>query len=213
MKKKIGFAISILIFLILFRYMYLHLEGTKELVAWLKGNIGWKTLLIGGIAYMLLLSIPFFPGVELGWFLILVFGKEGILLVYFMTLCGLSLSFAIGRWFEKSWLTSWLDLDALKSMFHDQAAKVLKRWFHWRRKPVSVLPYDYFLYKYRYLILTLLINIPGNAIIGGGGGISFICGMNQLFSWKGFLLTIIFAIAPLPLLLYFGIVQIETLLF
>jgi hypothetical protein len=63
-----------------------------------------------------------------------------------------------------------------------------------------------FLFNSRYFIIAILINLPGNTIIGGGGGIALLCGM------KGFILTIAIASSPIPLLLLFGMIQIETLL-
>ncbi len=213
MKRKIGFLIAILILLLVIRQVYLHHAGDiKDLLIWLQANLGSKALLIGGIAYMFLLSIPFFPGVELGWLMILFFGKTGVILIYLFTLCGLTLSFIIGRCFEKSWLTSWLDVKSLRSLFNERSTLVTKRWNILIPQQSSNLHFqDYFL-RYRYIILAILINTPGNAIIGGGGGIAFICGMNRSFSWQGFILTITLATAPLPILLYLGFIQIETLI-
>lgn len=66
--------------------------------------------------------------------------------------------------------------------------------------------------KYHYVLLAVLINIPGNTIIGGGGGIACLCGINEKFSWKSFVLTVAIAVSPVPLLIYFGFLQIETLI-
>lgn len=35
----------------------------------------------------------------------------------------------------------------------------------------------------RYVALAVLLNIPGNVVIGGGGGIAFAAGMTRLFSF------------------------------
>jgi len=49
------------------------------------------------------------------------------------------------------------------------------------------------------------VNLPGNILIGGGGGISLIAGASRLFSLPGFLTTIALAVSPLPLaILFFG---------
>jgi hypothetical protein len=211
MKKKIGAMITIIALLVLIRHVILYHTGDiKELLVWLKVYLGWKTLLIGGIAYMLLLSIPFFPGVELGWLLILLFGKKAVILIYCFTLGGLSLSFFIGRWFEKSWLTSRLDIQSLKRQFNEQTVSMVKRLKSLAPRQFSNFHFEKYFCKYYYIILAIFINMPGNTIVGGGGGIAFICGINHNFSWKGFLLTIALATAPLPLLLYFGFIQIEA---
>ena len=43
---------------------------------------GNGVLLAGSLVYLLLLSLPFVPGVELGLLLMCVFGREGVLPVY-----------------------------------------------------------------------------------------------------------------------------------
>ena len=68
-----------------------------------------------------------------------------------------------------------------------------------------------YLVKYRYLTIAVLINMPGNYILGGGGGISIACGTSRRISWKGFLITIALAVSPVPLLAYLGIIQLEAL--
>ena len=58
----------------------------------------------------------------------------------------------------------------------------------------------------RYLLLGLLFNTPGNALIGGGGGIAMLSGNSRQFSWKGFIVTAMISIAPVPVGLFlFGI--------
>ena len=61
-----------------------------------------------------------------------------------------------------------------------------------------------------YSLLLSLPFVPGNYIMGGGGGISIACGTRRRISWKGFLVTIILAVSPVPLLVYLGIVQLEA---
>ncbi|MBU2649128.1 hypothetical protein KKI24_30755 [bacterium] len=79
MKHKIWFIASIIFGFILIRHFYLYHTGdTKELMIWLKGNLGWKAALIAGVVYVLMLSIPFFPGIELAWLVILLFGKDAV---------------------------------------------------------------------------------------------------------------------------------------
>jgi hypothetical protein len=69
-----------------------------------------------------------------------------------------------------------------------------------------------FLSKYRYLTIALLFNLPGNYLIGGGGGISLACGISRRFSWKWFLLTVVLAVSPVPLLAFLGVIQLEAFL-
>jgi len=213
MKRKIWIIITIILVLILIRHLYLYHTGDiKDLMAWLRGNLGWKAALIAGIVYLLLLSIPFFPGVELAWMVILLFGKEMIIMIYLLTLIGLCLSFSIGRWFEDSWFTTGLDIQKLKEN--------LKRRIEWTKKrirnkiPPAIFKYksNQFIAKSHYFLLAILINLPGNTLIGGGGGIALLCGMNRSFSWKGFIVTIAIASSPIPLMLFFGLIQIEAII-
>jgi hypothetical protein len=67
--------------------------------------------------------------------------------------------------------------------------------------PSKIVP---FLLKHRYLVIALMLNLPGNALIGGGGGIGLIAGMSRLYSFPRYLLLVSVAITPLPLLFLAG---------
>ena len=69
-----------------------------------------------------------------------------------------------------------------------------------------------FLLNHRYLTLAACLNLPGNSALGGGGGIAFLCGLSGQFHWRRFILTVILATAPIPLLVLFGLVPVESLL-
>jgi len=49
------------------------------------------------------------------------------------------------------------------------------------------------------VLLALLINLPGNSLIGGGGGILLVAGPSRLFSLPALVVTLILATAPVPL--------------
>ena len=194
---------------------------------WLRGELGiaqkfadyaghkWSggILIFGGILYILMLSLPFVPGVELGVLLMCVFGKEGIVFVYIATVAGLSLAFFIGRLLPLKWVESYLEkLGFVNSheKHHDDIDGMLKnlsfnqRFFRKR--------FIRFLAKYRYPAIGILFNMPGNYLIGGGGGISLACGISRNISWKWFLLTVVVAVSPVPLLAWCGFIQLETFL-
>ncbi|MGA6994478.1 MAG: hypothetical protein WBX50_11355, partial [Candidatus Deferrimicrobiaceae bacterium] len=57
-----------------------------------------------------------------------------------------------------------------------------------------------FLLRQRYLVIGVLFNLPGNALIGGGGGIGLIAGMSRLFPFPKYLLLICLAITPGPII-------------
>jgi hypothetical protein len=177
------------------------------------GQWGIGVLIGGGILYVLLLSLPFVPGVELGVLLMCVFGKEGIVFVYLATITGLCLAFWIGRLLPQKWVESRLQIlgfsqtcdnpgDEIDGMLKHLASN--RRWHQYR--------FQSFFSKYRYLAIAVLFNVPGNYLIGGGGGISLACGFSRRISWKWFLLTVILAVAPVPLLAFFGVIQLEAFL-
>jgi hypothetical protein len=70
-----------------------------------------------------------------------------------------------------------------------------------RSAPTKVIP---FLLKHRYLAIAIALNLPGNALIGGGGGIGLISGMSRLYPFPRYILLVSLAITPLPLLLLAG---------
>ena len=176
-------------------------------------DVEWSlaALLLGGVIYAILLSIPFVPGIELGLLLMLMMGKGGIIIVYLCTIAGLNLSFAIGRWLPVDRLRVILGKEWIPSYNIKAAslnAELLER-FRWGKR-VGKGP-KLFLAKYHYLLIGVLINTPGNFVLGGGGGISMLSGMTRQVSWKCFLLTVTIATLPVPLLVLLGWLKIESL--
>jgi hypothetical protein len=53
-------------------------------------------------------------------------------------------------------------------------------------------------------MIAIALNLPGNALIGGGGGIGLISGMSRLYPFPKYILLVSLAITPLPLLLLAG---------
>jgi hypothetical protein len=172
-----------------------------------------RVLIGGGIVYGLLLSLPFVPGVELGVLLMCVFGKEGIVLVYCATVSGLSLAFLIGRKLPIAWVALGMEkigfvnsaecqIDDIDGMLENISLK--RKFLH--NRLIS------FLARYRYPAIGILFNLPGNYLIGGGGGISLACGISRHISWKWFLLTVIVSVSPVPLLVWWGVIELESFL-
>ena len=190
-----------------------ELGMAKEMMELAESQWGISVLIAGGLLYILLLSLPFVPGVELGVLLMCVFGKEGIVFVYLSTIAGLNLSFLIGRFVPKKWIESRFEKLGLSRSNASQGNKIDRMldcsifgqnlYRHWLR------PY---LLKNHYLMLAVLFNVPGNSILGGGGGISLAYGHSPNVSWKRFLLTVVLATAPVPILAFLGFIQVETFL-
>jgi hypothetical protein len=158
------------------------------------------------VVYVLWMALPFVPGIELGLALMVLLGTRGIILVYLCTLLSLSLSFTIGRLIPlKSFarFLGWLHLYKARDLMLqlEPLNSEEKLDFLLRSAPSKVIP---FLVKHRYFMIALALNLPGNALIGGGGGIGLISGMSRLYPFPKYILLVSFAITPVPLLLLAG---------
>jgi len=155
------------------------------------------------IAYTILMAIPFVPGAEIGLGVMMILGPKIVPLVYFCTLVSLFLSFITGRLIPSKFLINLLNdlhlrkasllLDELEGLTPQKRFDLLIE-----RSPKIFVP---ILLKYRYLALIVVINTPGNIVVGGGGGIALSAGMSRLFTLPLFLLTVAVAVSPIPLLL------------
>ena len=54
----------------------------------------------------------------------------------------------------------------------------------------------------RYILLAVLINLPGNSLIGGGGGIGLLAGLSRIYAPLATVLTFLIAVSPIPLLVW-----------
>jgi hypothetical protein len=55
--------------------------------------------------------------------------------------------------------------------------------------------------RHRYVALALAVNVPGNSVIGGGGGIMLMAGLSGIFAPLPTLLAIAVAVSPVPLVI------------
>jgi hypothetical protein len=163
-------------------------------------------LWIAIVVYVLWMALPFVPGIELGLALMVMLGTRGIVLVYLCTLLSLSLSFTIGRLIPLNGFArflGWLHLHKAQDLVLqlEPLNSEEKLNFLLRTAPSKVIP---FLLKHRYLTIAIALNLPGNALIGGGGGIGLITGMSRLYPFPKYILLVSLAITPLPILLLAG---------
>jgi len=163
-------------------------------------------LWIAIVVYVLWMALPFVPGIELGLALMVMLGTRGIVLVYLCTLLSLSLSFTIGRLIPLNgfarflgWLHLYKAQDLVLQLEPLNSEEKLN--FLLRTAPSKVIP---FLLKHRYLTIAIALNLPGNSLIGGGGGIGLITGMSRLYPFPKYILLVSLAITPLPILLLAG---------
>lgn len=173
------------------------LGGEGLISLWLPHQERWWVLVLTAVAYALLLAIPFVPGVELGWFIIGVFGKPGLIAAWLSTVAGLSLSYALAHTFKHHPMLRRLS----------QAREGLLQ-----AEPDTLLPlrralrYGVCFYvKHPYLFVFLTLNIPGNWVIGGGGGIAAMTGLVPGIQYWRFLVVCATATGIVPLLLWLGV--------
>lgn len=166
----------------------------------------FRMILISLLTYALLLALPFVPGAEIGLALLALFGASIAPMIYVATLTGLSLAYLMGRlipaqstcgllkrigFLRLASLIEAADQDPDRRGSLDQIAAQTSGRVAAR------------LARHRHLALAVLLNLPGNAILGGGGGIAMMAGLSRTISPLGFLATIIVAVAPVPLLTMF----------
>jgi len=163
------------------------------------------TILITATLYSVLLAIPFVPSAEIGLALIAMLGPSIALLVYLCTVAGLTISFIVGRFIPPAMLIGIVErlglirttavLKSIEPLNGQQRLELLIE-----NAPARFLP---FLARHRYLALAVALNLPGNFIVGGGGGITLFAGVSRLFSTPAFLLTVALAVSPVPLAVVF----------
>ncbi len=183
-------------------------------VSWLIDQLGFqfypisvkivgRAIIAGVILYICLMATPFLPGIEIGLILMILLGPSGTVLVYFCTLAALTLSFVLGRIFPPHLLASllgWLHLSRAESLLRkfDETPPEQRLEFIAGETSTGTMPA---LLKRRYLVLAALLNLPGNVVIGGAGGIAMLAGMSRLYSFPKYLLLISVAILPGPILI------------
>lgn len=169
------------------------LDGEGLLSLLLNATGFWPALLVSAMIYALLMSLPFVPGVELGWLIIALFGLPGILTAWAATVIGLSFGYGCGKLLREHRLLRRLEekrrwlLQARNENLSAGPRLLRKCLREFERHP--------------YLVILLALNIPGNWIIGGGGGIAWISGSLPRLRFLGFFLTVTVATGIVPALL------------
>ena len=157
-------------------------------------------------AYVLASVIPFVPGAEIGLGLMMMLGSGICFLVYLSTVVALSLAYLIGRLvparataraFAFFGLSRARDLVLeMEPLGAEERLELLTA-----RAPRRIIPV---LLRHRYLALGVAFNLPGNTLLGGGGGIALAAGMSGLYPLSAYLVIVAIAVAPVPLIVLFG---------
>ena len=165
-----------------------------------------RAIIAGTAVYVLLMAIPFVPGAEIGLTLLAVFGGAIAPLIYLATATSLMLAYLIGRLLPPTLLQRGMSSLGLvrAAEFVEEAARMSPEDFQDGLASTSGPKFLKPMLRYRYVALALAVNMPGNIVLGGGGGIAMMAGLSRLFDPLPFLLTILIAVLPIPLMFYIG---------
>jgi hypothetical protein len=208
---KLASGILLLLGILLFlNYGVARLSDLLAFQMW-PSDVDMAIFIVFGSAvlYVVLMALPFMPGIEIGLMLMAMLGVGGIVLVYLCTVLALSLSFLAGRLLPPRYVAralGWLRLERARKLVTELEPLSAEERFRFlaRSTPSRIVP---FLLRHQYLVLAVLFNLPGNVIIGDGGGIALIAGMSRLFPFPKYVLLVCLAITPIPLLFLLRAVQ------
>ncbi len=184
-----------------------HVASALDLPGLTRDGLALPLLLAILLIYVALLACPFVPGAEVGLMLLVFFGADLAAPVYLATVAALCLSFLVGRQIPDAAAGAFLRrmglahaAEALVAYGSDPQAsgrRSCAAWrfglSHWVSRAIA----------FRGLTLAVLINTPGNVVLGGGGGIALTVGLGRLMPFRGFLVSVALAVAPAPL--FFGL--------
>jgi len=158
-------------------------------------------LWFGVIVYIVLLAIPFVPGIEISVALLAAFGTEAALLIYPASIIALSLSYLLGKLVPLRSTASvfrYLGMTRAEEFVRqlEPLSRTQRLALLLESAPKRIVPT---MIRHRYIALAVLLNLPGNAILGGGGGIALLAGVSGLFGFVPFVGLIAIAVLPIPL--------------
>ena len=156
-------------------------------------------------AYILSSTIPFVPGAEIGLGMMMLLGSRIAILVYGSMVVALMLAYLAGRLVPHNAIARTFAFFGLRRARElvlelaplDTGARLA---LLTARAPRRVVP---FLLRHRFLALALAFNLPGNTLLGGGGGIALAAGMSGIYPLGAYGLTVAMAVAPVPLMIFF----------
>lgn len=191
---------------------HIGFHDSQSMLLSMRDSIGPITIVLFVVVYGLVLAMPFLPGVELGLLIMAVFGPAGAVAAYVATFGGLMLAYGVGRMLPEHVVMQWLRRLGVVLPPGGVAAAVNRL----AAPNAPELPpsrrLTAMLMNHRYLSLALCLNFPGNAALGGGGGVALLCGVSRQFSFRAFTLTLAIAISPVPILVLTGLLSTEPIM-
>ena len=157
----------------------------------------WGVLAI----YAVLRAVPFLPAAQLALAMLAAFGGAIAVQLYIATVVGLTLAFLVGRLVPIARIASGLSAFGLQSAASlvgkigslDSESR-LAMLFADRSPGLAVR-----IATYRHTALIAVFNLPGNCVMGGGGGIGLLAGLSGLFTLPGYIACVAVAALPIPL--------------
>lgn len=184
-------------------YALHRLLGLLQIRATESGQSGWVTaaVVLMLIAYALAMAVPFLPGIEIGVILMMMRGAEVAPFVYAGTVTGLTAAFLVGRYLPWRLIERFADdlglvrlgamLARIEPLDREERLALLRA-----RLPGPLAP---FVTDWRYVLIGVLLNLPGNGLLGGGGGIAMLAGLSRLYATGWTILTFAIAVSPVPI--------------
>lgn len=180
--------------------------GMNLLFSWAasQGNTLGLPLRLAVLAvYALLICVPFLPSFHLSLAFMILQGPDQIWWIFWATVVGFLLPFVAGNRIPHRHLVHiFNDLHMYRiaklvkdthAIPRDQRSELITQMAPKWIKPL--------VNKWRYLAIAIALNVPGNVIIGGAGGILMVAGLSRLFAPAAILVTIIVCLCPIPILI------------
>ena len=198
--------IALLIFILLATWGAHYIRDALNLEIMPRNEQGvHRAVMLGTAAYVVLLALPFVPGAEIGIALLTSFGASIAPLVYAATVTAMMLAYVIGLVLPTTALVKLLTVLRMR-----KAADLIARaaalppnqriGMLLEEAPPNIVS---LVLRRRYVALAIAVNVPGNAIIGGGGGIMMMAGLSGIFAPLPTLIAILIGVSPVPLVVFF----------
>ena len=159
-----------------------------------------RMVMLALAVFILAAAIPFVPGAEIGFALLFIFGGQAALLVFLGMTGAMLLSYLVARVVPTASISrfaDWLGLTRIAKLLSNQSTNSEASIRQLAEKSRGRL--GTFALRNRYLLLILLLNTPGNSLLGGGGGLAFLAGASGLYRFVPFAISVMLAVAPVPL--------------
>ena len=124
------------------------------------------SITLAACIYMLVLSLPFVPAIELGLLIMVLFGQPGTIVAYIATIGGLLIAFTSTRFLPASIINKCMAKLGIESDTYDTDSMTESLFVTKPRNTGLAHRIKSVLIKHRYIMLAASLNMPGNSAIG-----------------------------------------------